>query len=76
MAVSGHFACGDGPEDRDPLERWELAIEAQEQEKLHCLASRCCDSRKSQVECGRMVAREKNIEGSRDLVNYQLREDH
>jgi hypothetical protein len=71
--VSGHFVPGDRFEDRGLSAHLELAIGApsEEQEKLHYLESMYFDSRTTQVECGRMVAQERSIVGSRDLVNYQ-----
>ena len=71
--MSGHFEPGDRPGDRGPLAHLELAIGApwEEQEKLHYLVSMYCDLRMTQVECGRMVAQERSIVGSRGLVNYQ-----
>jgi hypothetical protein len=72
IAVTEQFVFESIPEDRGPLARLELAIEAlwKQQEKVHCLVSRRCDLRTIQVECSRMVGLEKSIVGCRDLINY------
>jgi hypothetical protein len=73
IVVSGQFDLEDRPEDRGPLAHWELAIEVlwEGQEKLHCSMSSHCDSRMSQVECGRTAAQEKSTVGFRDLAICQ-----